>query len=217
MRILIAEDDVVTGARLRGLLGSWQYDVLHVSNGSDALRVLESAEPPALAILDWVMPELTGVEICRRVRERQIAVPTYILLLTLKDASVDIVAGLDAGADDYLSKPFDPAELRARLRAGERIVDLQRRLLTHVQGLEDALANVRRSERPASDLRLLQGDPRRLGLLAPGRGVRDRSLRSPVQPRYLPRLPELGSQAAAVGCESRKRVEASGYQLPATS
>jgi sigma-B regulation protein RsbU (phosphoserine phosphatase) len=144
MRILIAEDDVVTATRLRGLLGSWQYDVVHATNGSEALRVLESDEPPALAILDWVMPELTGVEICRRVRERHIAVPTYIVLLTSKDASVDIVAGLDAGADDYLSKPFDPAELRARLRAGERIVDLQRRLLTHVQGLEEALANVRR-------------------------------------------------------------------------
>ncbi len=144
MRILIAEDDVVTATRLRGLLGSWQYNVVHATNGSEALRVLESDEPPALAILDWVMPELTGVEICRRVRERHIAVPTYIVLLTSKDASVDIVAGLDAGADDYLSKPFDPAELRARLRAGERIVDLQRRLLTHVQGLEEALANVRR-------------------------------------------------------------------------
>jgi phosphoserine phosphatase RsbU/P len=144
MRILIAEDDVVTATRLRGLLGSWQYDVVHATNGSEALRVLESDEPPALAILDWVMPELTGVDICRRVRERHIAVPTYIVLLTSKDASVDIVAGLDAGADDYLSKPFDPAELRARLRAGERIVDLQRRLLTHVQGLEEALANVRR-------------------------------------------------------------------------
>jgi sigma-B regulation protein RsbU (phosphoserine phosphatase) len=144
MRILIAEDDVVTATRLRGLLGSWQYDVVPVSNGTEALGVLESEEPPALAILDWVMPEMTGVEICRRVRERKIAVPTYIVLLTSKDASVDIVAGLDAGADDYLSKPFDPAELRARLRAGERIVDLQRRLLTHVQGLEEALANVRR-------------------------------------------------------------------------
>jgi phosphoserine phosphatase RsbU/P len=144
MRILIAEDDVVTGARLRGLLGSWEYEVVHVTNGSEALAVLESDDPPQLAILDWVMPEMTGVDICRRVRERQRAVPTYIVLLTSKDTSIDIVAGLDAGADDYLSKPFDPAELRARLRAGERIVDLQRRLLTHVQGLEEALANVRR-------------------------------------------------------------------------
>jgi DNA-binding response OmpR family regulator len=143
MRILIAEDDVVTAARLRGLLGSWNYEVVQVGNGSAALAVLESADPPELAILDWVMPEMTGVEICTRVRQRQMAVPTYVLLLTSKDASVDIVAGLDAGADDYLSKPFDPAELRARLRAGERIVDLQRRLLTHVQGLEEALANVR--------------------------------------------------------------------------
>jgi phosphoserine phosphatase RsbU/P len=144
MRLLIAEDDVVTATRLRGLLSSWQYDVLHVTNGTEALAILESAEPPELAILDWVMPEMTGVEICHKVRERQIAVPTYIVLLTSKDTSIDIVAGLDAGADDYLSKPFDPAELRARLRAGERIVDLQRRLLTHVQGLEEALANVRR-------------------------------------------------------------------------
>ncbi len=144
MRVLIADDDVVTSARLRGLLGSWNYEVTAVSNGAAALGELISSTPPELALLDWVMPEMTGVEICQRVRERQAEVPAYIILLTSKDGSVDIVAGLEAGADDYLSKPFDPAELRARLRSGQRIVDLQRRLLSHVEGLEDALANVRR-------------------------------------------------------------------------
>jgi DNA-binding response OmpR family regulator len=144
MRILIAEDDVVTAQLLRGLIESWDYDVVAVADGSSALAILEGDDPPQLALLDWMMPGLPGVDVCRMVRERQSGVATYLILLTSRRNRTDVVAGLEAGADEYLVKPFDREELRARLKAGARIIDLQERLATHVHELELALANVRK-------------------------------------------------------------------------
>jgi phosphoserine phosphatase RsbU/P len=144
MRILIAEDDAVTRRLLQGLAASWGYDVAGVDDGQAALAVLQSDNPPDLALLDWVMPGLQGPEICRVVRQQSSRTPPYIILLTARKESTDVVAGLEAGADDYLVKPFAPDELRARLTAGVRIVDLQQRLAAHVSDLERALANVRR-------------------------------------------------------------------------
>lgn len=143
MRVLIAEDDPVTARLLEGLLGSWNYDVLTVRDGSAALAVLQAESAPQLALLDWMMPGLHGVDVCRLVRERRGGVPTYLILLTSRSGRSDVVAGLRAGADDYLVKPFDPNELNARLNAGARIVDLQQQLGTRVNELEDALAKVR--------------------------------------------------------------------------
>ena len=97
-----------------------------------------------MALLDWMMPSLDGPEVCRMAREQRPVRSPYIILLTSREARVDVVAGLDAGADDYLVKPFDPEELRARLKAGVRIIDLQKRLTAHVAELELALANVQR-------------------------------------------------------------------------
>jgi phosphoserine phosphatase RsbU/P len=144
MRILIAEDDVVTARLLEGLLTSWGYDVTAVDNGASALAVLQAAQAPGLALLDWMMPGLDGPEVCRMAREQRPGAATYIILLTSREARTDVVAGLDAGADDYLVKPFHPEELRARLKAGVRIIDLQKRLAAHVAELELALANVQR-------------------------------------------------------------------------
>jgi phosphoserine phosphatase RsbU/P len=144
MRILIAEDDAVTRRLLQGLTDSWGYEVAAVEDGESALVVLQSDNPPELALLDWIMPGLQGPEICRIVRRQNSRTPTYVILLTARTASTDIVAGLEAGADDYLAKPFAPEELRARLTAGVRIVDLEQRLTAHVSDLERALANVRR-------------------------------------------------------------------------
>jgi phosphoserine phosphatase RsbU/P len=144
MRILIAEDDVVTARVLKGLLDAWGYDVTAVHDGTAALAVLQADNPPDLVLLDWMMPGRDGPDVCRTAREQKPSAPTYIILLTSRDAGVDVVAGLDAGADDYLVKPFNPEELRARLNAGVRIIDLQQRLAAHVAELEVALANVRR-------------------------------------------------------------------------
>ena len=130
MRILVAEDEPVSLHRLQACLVEWGYEVTSVRDGQKALEVLQSPESPRLAILDWTMPGRDGIEICREVRMREKKPYTYILMLTAKAGKQDIVEGLESGADDYLIKPYDPHELRARLRAGRRILDLQEQLLS---------------------------------------------------------------------------------------
>jgi two-component system, cell cycle response regulator len=114
---------------LRSVLTRWGYDVVMAENGKEALDILAKDDPPPMAVLDWVMPELTGPEVCRRVRETLREPYTYILLLTSKNTKGETVEGLEAGADDYIVKPFDQHELQVRLRAGQRIIDLQLNLL----------------------------------------------------------------------------------------
>lgn len=125
--ILVADDDGVARTLLRATLQRWGYDVRVARDGLEARDHLESDSPPCLAILDWMMPGIDGPELCRRVRSR--AGPyTYLLLLTARTAKADLVSGLDAGADDYIQKPFDHSELQARLRVGQRIVSLEEEL-----------------------------------------------------------------------------------------
>jgi len=146
MRVLIAEDDRSTARLLAGLAQSWGYEVETHDSGRSALAALETGVAPDLAILDWMLPEFEGPEICRRIRARGTDrdIRPYIVLLTSRAARADIIAGLEAGADDYLVKPFDAGELAARLRVGARIVTLQQSLAASVRELEDALANVRK-------------------------------------------------------------------------
>jgi phosphoserine phosphatase RsbU/P len=141
MRILIAEDEVVTARILEQLTRSWGHETVLVKDGASALAQLIAADGPKLALLDWMMPGLDGPDVCRQVRDSDAT--KYLILLTAKTNRADVVEGLDAGADDYLVKPFDPEELRARVKAGIRIVDLQRRLADKVTELEGALASVR--------------------------------------------------------------------------
>ncbi len=143
MRILIAEDSLVSRRLLETTLRRWGYDVLVACDGSEAWQVLEASEAPPLAIVDWVMPKMDGPELCRRIRQTQGTSFMYVILLTAKGMREDIVAGLEAGADDYLVKPFDPGELRARVDVGRRIVELQRDLADRVRELEVALSQVR--------------------------------------------------------------------------
>lgn len=124
-RILVAEDDPMFRRLLEGWLKQWGHDVTVVNNGAVAWAILQQEEPPDLLILDWMMPEIDGPELCRRIRADQRSAYRYILLITSKDARQDLVSGFEAGADDYLTKPFDRDELRARLRVGERILKLQ--------------------------------------------------------------------------------------------
>jgi len=129
MKILIADDDPVFRDLLEIILVKWGYDVVVAVNGYDALRILKSDNPPRLAILDWMMPDMEGVEVCRKVREKIIEPYTYIILLTSQQRDEDLVIGMEAGADDYITKPFKHNELRLRLRAGRRIIELQNELI----------------------------------------------------------------------------------------
>ncbi len=128
-QVLIAEDDAMFRRILQSWLESWGYEVIVAKDGGMAWSILQQEHPPGLLILDWVMPEIDGIELCRRIRKRQQVRYPYILLATGKDAKQDVVRGLEAGADDYLTKPFDRDELRARLRVGRRILALQEGLI----------------------------------------------------------------------------------------
>ncbi|MBZ5619258.1 MAG: diguanylate cyclase [Acidobacteriia bacterium] len=137
MKILAAEDNPVFQSMLRTMLTKWGYDVVMARDGTQAWQALQSEDTPRLAILDWMMPGMDGVEVCRRVRAAGREPYIYILLLTARTESQDLVEGMDAGADDYLTKPFNAHELRVRLRAGRRILDLQEQLLQAREALRE--------------------------------------------------------------------------------
>ncbi len=141
-RILIAEDHYVSRHLLERNLTNWGFDVTTAENGVEAMEVLESPDPPPIAILDWMMPEMDGLEVCVRVRKRPELPYVYLLLLTAKSQKEEVAAGLEAGADDYVIKPFDPDELRARLKVGQRVVNLERLLARKMSDLEAALLDV---------------------------------------------------------------------------
>lgn len=140
MRILIADDSIVSRHLLDATLRKWGYEVVVACDGVEAWNSLQGENPPNIAILDWVMPGLTGPEVCKRMRENSHDADgnyCYMLLLSSKSQKEDLIEGLESGADDYLTKPFDQHELKVRLRAGKRIIDLQRELLTAREELRE--------------------------------------------------------------------------------
>ncbi len=147
MRILIAEDDRINRRLLEVSLRDWGYEVVSAADGAEAWAMLQEDDAPPLVILDWMMPVLDGVEVCRRVRAAPEPHLTYIILLTAKGQIQDVVAGLEAGADDYIVKPFDPQELRTRVRVGCRMLELQQRLVDHACDLEAMRQRIAGQER----------------------------------------------------------------------
>jgi phosphoserine phosphatase RsbU/P len=139
MKILIAEDEYITRLMVQVSLEKWGYRVECVSDGNDAWEALQKPDAPQIAILDWEMPGLDGVEVCRRVKELAKKTPTYVILLTGRDSRNDILHGFDMGADDYMTKPFDDNELRARVRVAERLVQIQISLAESVEELRYVL------------------------------------------------------------------------------
>lgn len=144
MRILIAEDDMVSRHVLQGVLRDAGHEVIETCNGREALEALDAPDAPQLVLLDWMMPEMDGVTLCRALRAAETDTPPYIILVTNKSDTQDIVEGLEAGANDYVSKPFDARELLARLQVGQRVVTLQRKVARHVAELQDALDHIKR-------------------------------------------------------------------------
>jgi diguanylate cyclase (GGDEF)-like protein len=141
VRILIAEDDAISRRLLETILKKWGYDVVVAQDGVAAWSVLKQPDSPRLAILDWMMPGMDGIEVCHRIRERGNDVPyVYVLLLTARIQREDLLHGMEAGADDYVTKPFDANELKVRLRAGRRILDLQEQLMSAQEALKDQAA-----------------------------------------------------------------------------
>lgn len=143
MRILIAEDDSVSRRILKLTLKNLDYEVIETENGNDALKILEGPEAPSLAILDVMMPGIDGMEVCRRIRRNLTQNPPFIVLLTARDRKEDVIKGIEAGADDYLIKPFDREELRVRLNVGTKTVQLQLQLAERIRQLESALAQIK--------------------------------------------------------------------------
>ena len=147
MKVLIAEDDLTSRVLLKKVLEKWGYEVTVTTNGAEAWSALQATDAPHLAILDWMMPEMDGVEVCRRARALETRQPPYLILLTALGEKDHMMTAFSAGADDFVNKPYDPAELRARVEVGRRLVDLNAELIEtqlrlEVQALTDALTGL---------------------------------------------------------------------------
>ena len=147
MKVLIAEDDIISCKILEKNLIRWGYEVVTTTNGGEALEIMQSKTPPDIAILDWIMPEIDGIDICQRIRKEKIEPYIYIIILTALSQGKYIIEGLAAGADDYITKPYYPHELKVRLEAGMRIIELQRDLIKtrdmlQIQATHDPLTGV---------------------------------------------------------------------------
>ena len=125
MKILIAEDDITSRAMLEAVTRKWGYEPICVEDGESAWEIMQHDEHPTLLLFDWEMPNLSGVDLCRKIREQEKGEPAFIILLTSRSSTDDIVTGLEAGANEYIAKPFDHAELQARLKVGKRMLELQ--------------------------------------------------------------------------------------------
>jgi two-component system, cell cycle response regulator len=129
VKILIVEDEPVSRRLLEATLCRWSYEVITTTDGREAWEVLQQPEAPSLVISDWMMPDMDGLELCNRIRDSEKLGYTYLIMLTARGRKEDVIKGLEAGADDYLTKPFDHEELRCRVKIGERIINLERRIL----------------------------------------------------------------------------------------
>lgn len=142
MQLLIAEDNRAARLMLRRNIERWGYDVVEAANGREAWERLNTSDAPRIAVLDWVMPELDGVDICRLLSKREQGPLVYVILLTSKTDKEDLVAGLDSGAHDFLSKPVDNRELKSRIAVGQRLIEAEdalRRAMDHIKTLRGLL------------------------------------------------------------------------------
>lgn len=143
MKILIAEDDAISQIMLNAMVVKAGYEPVLTGNGLNAYEILAKPDAPKLAVLDWMMPGMDGVEVCRKIRELKSDQPAYLILLTSRDNREDIVHGLKSGANDYIVKPYDVEELQVRIGVGRKVVELQSLLAGRIVELQVALAQIK--------------------------------------------------------------------------
>jgi CheY-like chemotaxis protein len=143
MTVLLADDNAMNRDLMRAIFSRQGYDLVEAVNGLEALAIMEKTPAPMVALIDWEMPLMEGVEVCRRVRANPSLAPRFLILVTVRDSKRDVVTGLSAGANDYVTKPFDKTELLARVRIGAQVVDLQQALTQRVKELAEALGRVK--------------------------------------------------------------------------
>jgi len=143
MKILIAEDDLTSQLMIKAIVAKAGYEPIVTGNGLDAYEILIKPDAPKLAVMDWMMPGMDGVEVCRQLTELKSNEPAYLILLTIRDNKEDIVRGLKAGANDYIIKPYDAEELQVRIGVGRKVVELQASLAGRIIELQDALAQIK--------------------------------------------------------------------------
>ncbi len=146
MKILIAEDDITSRLLLENILENLQYNVITTTDGQEAWKALQNSTEIQIAILDWEMPLIDGLELCQRIRNQNWKTPIYVIMLTGRDTTEDIVKGLDAGADDYITKPFEESELRSRIKVAARMVQTQTSLASKVVELKKAMDQIKTLE-----------------------------------------------------------------------
>jgi DNA-binding response OmpR family regulator len=143
MTVLVADDHDVNRKLLRTLLSAEGYEVIEAADGNEALSFLKTATQPVVGLIDWEMPQVEGIEVCRQTRALNPETPLFLILVTVRDTKQDVVAGLQAGANDYITKPFDKTELLARVKIGSQMVELQQSLTQNVRELKEALIRVK--------------------------------------------------------------------------
>ena len=143
MKILIAEDDLTSQLMIKAIVAKAGYEPVVTGDGRSALEILGRPDAPKLAVLDWMMPGMDGVEVCRKIRELKSDEPAYLILLTSRDNKADIIHGLKAGANDYIVKPYDVEELQVRIGVGRKVIELQSLLAGRIAELQEAMAQIK--------------------------------------------------------------------------
>lgn len=181
MKILIAEDEYTTRLMVQVCLENWGYSIESVEDGKKAWDIINQNNPPQIAVLDWEMPGISGIDLCRKIKSLDRSSPIHVILLTARDSKNDISQGFEAGADDYITKPFNDDELGARIRVAERIVTIQSSLNSSLEELREALDMVQSFEEPVAVCRKCQ----KIGAFDGSWRTPEKLLEYPVDPRFI--------------------------------
>ena len=200
-KVLIADDDIITRRLVENVISKNGYEIVSCQNGTEAWGHLRDPQGPKLAILDWNMPGMQGIEICKRLREQKFKINPYLIILTASmNEKKDVIETFRTGANDYVEKPFDPNELIARVKLGERLITLQIELSNRIEALEAANQHIKTLQGILPICMHCQQHQERQRKLGTGRRIHIKTYRRPIQPRTLPEMHEktLSGHCAAI-------------------